>query len=230
MMVLIQHGAKLREEERILDISVSRGYHDIVDFVLSQGNVDFKDKEKAIHEATYKGHLEVMKTLISHGQSLPDKTLHHALLSRRLEIALLLLENGADVSALDLEGNTPVDCSIPKYRSATEELIGQYAEIIQILIQNGASPHGGGKNQPPLHQASFWGYLKLVKLLVSLGADVNMEYDKYGRKISPLHDACRSEHADVVAFLLDNGAEIDATDKDGDTPLICAVERVSIPR
>ena len=32
------------------------------------------------------------------------------------------------------------------------------------------------------------------------------------RKVSPLHDACEGGDEDVVAFLLDNGAEIDATD------------------
>ena len=34
MLVLIEHGARLREEKRILDNSVSRGYQDILDFFL----------------------------------------------------------------------------------------------------------------------------------------------------------------------------------------------------
>ena len=231
MKVLIQHGARLSEEKEILDISVSRGYQDIVDFVLSQDYVDFKDKEKAIRDATSGGHLGVLKTLIAHGQSLPVTSLHLALSSTRVEIVLLLLETGADVCGLDRKGNTPVDYCIPRDRSATEELIGRYAEIIQMLIQNGASPNGGGKNQPPLHQASYWGHLKLVSLMKSLGADVNLVYDGASveltnvrvRKVSPLHDACKGGHEDVVAFLLDNGAEIDATDSNGDSPLMCAV-------
>ena len=65
MKVLIQHGARLHETKRILDISVSRGYDDIVDFVLSQEYVQFKDKEYALREATIEGHLCVLKTLIS---------------------------------------------------------------------------------------------------------------------------------------------------------------------
>ena len=233
MKVLIQHGARLHETKGILDTSVSQGYDDIVDFVLSQEYVQFEDKERALRKATFKGHLCVLKTLISHGQSLPSTPLHLALSSTRLDIALLLLENGADVGGLNRDGKTPVDCSIPKDMSASEELIGQYAEIIQTLIKNGANPNGGGKNQPPLHQASYWGHLKLVQLLRSLGSDVNLVYDgdrahfsshrEWGKKVSPLHDACKGGNVDVVAFLLDNGAEIDATDSHGDTPLMYAV-------
>ena len=218
----------------MLCISVSRGYHHIVDFLLSQNYVDFQDKEKALHEATFNGHLCVIKTLISHGMSLPSTALHLALSSTRLDIARFLLENGAGVVGLDRKGNSPVNYSIPKDRSASEELIDQYAEIIQTLIQNGANPNGGGRNQRPLHQASYWGHLKLVKLLKSLGADINLVYDRgstfgkwgtfeYANNVSPLHDACKVGDDDVVSFLLDNGAEIDATDSNGDTPMMCAV-------
>ena len=91
MKVLIQHGARLSENKRILDISVSGGYHEIVDFLLSQDCVDFKNKVEALREATINGHLCVIKTLISHGQSLPSTILHTALAYTRLEIAQLLL-------------------------------------------------------------------------------------------------------------------------------------------
>ena len=65
MKVLIQHGARLHETKGILDTSVIQGYDDIVDFVLSQEYVQFKDKEYALREATNEGHLCVLKTLIS---------------------------------------------------------------------------------------------------------------------------------------------------------------------
>ena len=50
-----------------------------------------------------------------------------------------------------------------------------------------------------------------------LGADINQQ-DKYGR--SPLHVCAAADHADMVEFLLQKGADIDSRSTgDGQTPL-----------
>jgi len=41
---------------------------------------------------------------------------------------------------------------------------------------------------------------------------------------TPLHEAANHGHAEVVSYLLDNGANINAPGMDGDTPLHDAVE------
>lgn len=65
--------------------------------------------------------------------------------------------------------------------------------------------------------ASLRGNLDLVKLLVYRGADVN----KTGW--TPLHYAASGGHTQVMRFLLDKNAYIDATSPSGNTPLMMAV-------
>lgn len=75
----------------------------------------------------------------------------------------------------------------------------------------------------PLHVACT-GYnqnLKLVRVLVKLGADVNLT--SRCCQVTPLHLAVASyggdQALDIAQFLIDHGAEIDALDHNGDTPL-----------
>lgn len=56
--------------------------------------------------------------------------------------------------------------------------------------------------------------------LIKLGADVN---EKNSRQRTPLHEAAKASRARVVKALLEAGAEVDARDADGWTPLPLAV-------
>lgn len=58
----------------------------------------------------------------------------------------------------------------------------------------------------PLHAACRWGHFKTVESLISKGADVNL-CDTEGK--SPLYFACVSENAQIVQYLLMNGADIE---------------------
>ena len=75
----------------------------------------------------------------------------------------------------------------------------------------------------PLHVACT-GYnqnLKLVKVLVKLGADVNLKSGCC--QVAPLHLAVASygggQAIDIARYLIDNGANVNAVDHSGDTPL-----------
>ena len=75
----------------------------------------------------------------------------------------------------------------------------------------------------PLHVACT-GYnqnLKLVKVLVKLGADVNLKSGCC--QVTPLHLAVASysgeQAVDIAGFLIDCGANVNAVDRSGDTPL-----------
>ncbi len=80
-----------------------------------------------------------------------------------------------------------------------------------------------------LHQLAAEGELAQAKKAVADGADVNATVRsdepysaEWGNR--PLHYAARSNDADMVAWLLDSGAEVNATNDRGVTPLHRAVQ------
>ncbi|UZP42855.1 hypothetical protein NXS19_010671 [Fusarium pseudograminearum] len=71
----------------------------------------------------------------------------------------------------------------------------------------------------PLHIAAAMGHLKVVKTLITYGANVN-EVDAAG--YSPIHYATRNNHTAIVALLLEKGADVYSRDPEGCTPLFRA--------
>jgi ankyrin repeat protein len=61
-----------------------------------------------------------------------------------------------------------------------------------------------------LHVAAAHGQLDIVKLLVSLGANVNIQGGILGG--SPLNEAASEGHLDIVKYLFACGAELDVSD------------------
>ncbi|KAM6948366.1 ankyrin repeat domain-containing protein 12 [Aplochiton taeniatus] len=72
------------------------------------------------------------------------------------------------------------------------------------------------RGETPLHMAAIRGDAKLVKELISLGADVNVK-DFAGW--TPLHEACNLGYYDVAKVLIGAGAEVNTQGLDDDTPL-----------
>ena len=70
-------------------------------------------------------------------------------------------------------------------------------------------------NWLPIHEASNYGHVELVELLIKYGAKVN---DHIG-PITPLHDASQNGHFEVVKLLLKAGAMSYIFSQDGYTPL-----------
>ena len=165
--------------------------------------------------------------------------LHAALDMGHVGIAELLLQHGADVSARDGHDQTPSHLAA-EYG---------YPEVLRSLIDHGANPNVQNKNQEtPLFMASRMGRLEAAQLLSDHGADINHQdslgrtplhiaaenghYEvarlllDYGADDNALEkDSQTSLHLHLVDNLavaqspLKCGAEVDARDKMGCTPL-----------
>ena len=72
-----------------------------------------------------------------------------------------------------------------------------------------------------LFQASRFGDIAIVRVLLEAGADVDARFLKTGA--TPIMTALLNGHTAVVKELLDNGANIQATSTDGTTLLHFAV-------
>jgi len=145
---------------------------------------------------------------------------------------------GADVNAKDdWDGSTPL-------HAAADE---GHTDVVRLLISKGAEINAqNDEGATALHKALFWGHKSVVELLVASGADVNAK-DQDG--ITPLHEAVLSDYLwcvdeiieanntdvgaeykilekiiiDIVKLLITHGADVNAEDNYGGTPLHDAV-------
>jgi ankyrin repeat protein len=69
----------------------------------------------------------------------------------------------------------------------------------------------------PLHVASQFGHLDVVKWLLDHNADVHVHDDKGD---TPLHLAAIEGHLEVARILLEHNAEVNSRNNDGSTPLL----------
>ncbi|MFZ2854439.1 MAG: ankyrin repeat domain-containing protein [Rhodocyclaceae bacterium] len=131
-----------------------------------------------------------------------------ALKSDNTPAAVALLDRGVDVNTVDIHGNTLVMLAV---RENNLDLLEQ------LLLRRARLNIRNRDGDTALRTAAFTGKLPFVQRLVEAGAEVNM----YGW--SPLAYAAFNGHADVAAYLLKRGAEINAVTENGSTALLLAV-------
>ncbi len=116
-------------------------------------------------------------------------------------------------------------------------------KVCDFLINHGADVNApvDKTNETPLHNALAKAgrpyYFYIVKLLVEKGADVNaktisgLETGAFMRDVrtkgeTPLHRAAAYEDEKTIKFLIENGANVEAKDANGDSPLSWASEHL----
>jgi len=135
--------------------------------------------------------------------------LHMASLFKSKDLALMLVNNGAEVNAGTITGETPLFYS----------MVVKNSEIFDILIANKANVNEHNKvGETPLHWAvaidKEW-----VKALIAAGGDVNL---KNNDGETPLHWAVtgdKEKNKEIVEILISAGADVNARTNGGDTPL-----------
>jgi ankyrin repeat protein len=95
---------------------------------------------------------------------------------------------------------------------------------MKILLDNKANPNAPTKGgATPIFIPTNNGNLDLIKILIRYGADVNYSNNEY--KLTPLRNAARNGYLEVVRFLVEKGAIIDARAADNATALIASCGR-----
>ena len=143
-------------------------------------------------------------------------------------IVRLLIAKGADVNAKDAFQNTTL----------TAAAYGNDLDTIRLILDAGVDVNAAGvTGVTPLLGAAYHGHLAAVTLLLARGAKVNavahmptlfpIDAPKSGpialTDITPLLAAASAAPEALIEALLDSGADIDARDGRGMTPLMVAV-------
>ncbi len=129
--------------------------------------------------------------------------IHEAAQDGDLDTLQRLLDEGADVNAPDVAG-TPLHWG----------LFSRNPDVLRLLLDRGADPNLEGSLGTPLKSATLQGDVQVVRWLLDAGADPNR-----GRRGLALHVAARYGRLDLVALLLERGADIEARSPEGHTAL-----------
>ena len=185
--------------------------------------ITFEDVLKVIKEGT----TEEFKELLNQGLNINmvnnrGKTLLMIqCINHSLKGVKLLIGYGADMNVTDDQGNSALILACRHHKADCKE---ECAEITKLLVSKGADMNavsvlssairleGYGKGTALL-DACLTGRLEVVRLLLELGADLNVTHQ------NPLVEACTFRRINVVKLLISYGANVNARDHNGHTSL-----------
>lgn len=129
-----------------------------------------------------------------------------SLIERFDKAIIFLIDNGADINTPTKDGLTPLFLAVSHNQ----------IEVVKAFIKHGADPNLKDKkyNVTPLDSAIRLGHVNMVKLLINSGADLGIE---------SLGTAVGWENAEIIKIILENGADVNYVNKDGNTMLHHAV-------
>ena len=139
------------------------------------------------------------------------------------DVVQLLLERGADPTFITASGSTPLIGAVWEY--PCEQAV-RCKRVLALLLEHGADVDShDGTGVTAFHASIFVERdIEVVRVLLDHGANVNGPSDTNPRFLaSSLHWAVSNKNIEIVELLLERGAEVDARDKNGETPLHWAV-------
>ena len=225
VQVLIDAGADIEtkndEGRSPLLLASSLGDLTIVTKLVKAG-ADVRDTDAERHTclifAACFGHTDVVRYLVS----LPEVDLNHqgsnnqtalylSVREKHSDVVQVLIDAGADIETKNDEGCSPLLEAI---------FLGELT-IVTKLVKAGADVRAAdAERNTCLHLAAYHGHTDAVRYLVCF-PEVDLNHQSCYNSTA-LHLAVQQKHSDVVQVLIDAGADIEAKDDEGRSPLLLA--------
>lgn len=221
-----QRFLKLRgyefNKDGFFEAAASRDSAALEAFVVGRFDLNVQDKtdgRTALINAAAKGHLDVVKLLLTAkaNANIKDKSdrtaLFHALEARYDDVAdAIIAEPQLDLNARGKNGVTALISYVWRERS----------DVVKALLERGADLNlGDNDGDTALHGAAQAGNVEALRLLLSKGADPNVRNEIGG---TPLMWAAVYGNEEAVKELLKAGADRSLKDEDGVTARMWATK------
>ena len=180
----------------------------------------------ALHLAVLKDNREIARVLLDNGADIDigardtyqGSPLEWAVFFGIKEMAVFLVESGADVNAKNALGTTPLDAAAADNAFISKEDLEEFNEN-RAFLKEYLSARGGkpGQTRLPLLDAIGQGNANVVRDHMEFGADPNETFIPPGFPFagaSALHLAVLKDNREIARVLLDNGANIDIGARD----------------
>lgn len=207
-----------------LDYACDYNHVRAVKLLLERGsNIDARDRhgKTVFLRMVEKKQINVLSVLILYKASINEQygimnytALHYACEYGLKEIAILLMNNGANLDVVNSSGLTPLLVACERC----------HFDVAYLLIENGADKTASNSSgKTALHLACEKGNLKLIKLLVK--GDTVIDNTKFINRskskdgFTALHISCYWGYLDIIEELLNHGANMNIASREGSTPL-----------
>ena len=174
-----------------------------------------------LHFAAQRNLVEIAKVLIRNGASVNAVCKQNDLFS---PIHFAASEGHADFTQFLIQNGARVDQTCRNGFTALQMAVLQnHRNVVKLLIRYGANVNAVNKGSwTALHCAVFHRRVDLIKILIENGANVLAEDVHYN---SVLHVAAFLGYGNVAKMLVQNGADANQVNKDLYTPLHLCVDR-----
>ena len=182
------------------------------------------DGATVLHNAADAGALDLVRYLLAKGtpadilNGTRQTPLHVIALrsdadvhSGHLAIVDLLLASGADIDALDEDGDPPLACTFH----------GANTTVARKLIDGGADVNAG--DGAPVRMMMSDDSREILDMLIAEGAILDTAHGD--ERLSPIGAAANNNGLHGIAALLDRGIDIEVENIDGETPLLIAARQ-----
>jgi len=174
-----------------------------------------------LHAAAVRGHLAVVQLLLQAGASTTARDsgdqatpLHWAAAHGHVEVMRALLDAGADVEG---EGDRH-GMNVIGWAAALAPVGTRSAAGIALLVERGARHH--------IFSAIGAGDAAVVRAVVEQNPEeIDRRMSRFERNQTALHFAVEQGRMDMLDLLIDLGADLEATDANGNTALAAAAMR-----
>ncbi|XP_034942443.1 putative ankyrin repeat protein RF_0381 [Chelonus insularis] len=242
-------NARSETRETPLHVAVDLNMSDIVDLLISNGaNVNATNglDQVPLHYAAKSDNLNILYSLFNNQAKLDEQDsygktpLHYAVLNVNENAVDLLISNGADVDATNSQGQVPLHIAAKKSnlkilksllrnqakldeRDKDDRTALHYAvdsgneNIVDILLKRGANHKLEDKcGLKPFDQAFKMNLFKIMRVFTKFNLK---NLTQAGRDSIHLHYDGAAENGNNVDLLISEGADVNATNRQGQIPL-----------